>query len=237
MTLDSERQIIDYRLAFAGQAALELRVRLGEACAPAQNVPDWARLAFQQCPHCPLKAEAEAERACPFALALQQPVRLLAGHASFEAVEVQVQHRGREVRQRTTLQRAAGSLLGLLGATSGCPHTRFLEAMAWSHLPFSSSDETLFRVLGTYLLGQHLKAQKGLVADWQLDGLREGYRNLRKVNQGMAKRLQAACNEDSSLNGLVLLDLLAADTLYSLEQSEGDLDSYFSWYFDASIDI
>ncbi|TRO27440.1 hypothetical protein EQ831_23670, partial [Pseudomonas sp. ALS1279] len=29
------------------------------------------------------------------------------------------------------------------------------------------------------------------------------------------------------------LDLLAADTLYSLEQSEGELDGYFSWYFDA----
>jgi hypothetical protein len=230
MTSDAERQTIHYRLAFAGQAALELQVRLGEACAPAQSAPEWTRLAFQQCPHCPLKAETQ--RDCPFALALQQPVRLLAGHASFEVVEVQVQHRGREVRQHTTLQRAAGSLLGLLGATSGCPHTRFLEAMAWFHLPFSSSDETLFRVLGTYLLGQHLKAQKGLAADWQLDGLREAYRNLRKVNQGMAKRLQAACNEDSSLNGLILLDLLAADTLYSLEQSEGELDAYFAGYFD-----
>lgn len=70
-------------------------------------------------------------------------------------------------------------------------------------------------------------------SDWKLEGLRESYRNLRKVNQGIAKRLQAACNEDSSLNGLVLLDLLAADTLYSLEQSEGELDGYFSWYFDA----
>ena len=211
MTLDAERQIIRYRLAFAGQPALELQVRLGEACAPAQSAPEWTRLAFQQCPHCPLKAEAQ--RDCPFALALQQPVRLLAGHASFEAVEVQVQHRGREIRQHTTLQRAAGSLLGLLGATSGCPHTRFLEAMAWFHLPFSSSDETLFRVLGTYLLGQHLKAQKGLSADWQLEGLRESYRNLRKVNQGIAKRLQAACNEDSSLNGLVLLARISHDRI------------------------
>ncbi|MFI8743819.1 DUF6901 family protein [Pseudomonas sp. NPDC077186] len=234
MAMDTERQTVRYRLV-AGQAELELQVRLGEPGAPAQSAPEWTRLAFQQCPHCPL--DVELHRDCPFALALQQPVRLLAGRASFEAVEVQVQHRGREVRQHTTVQRAAGSLLGLLGATSGCPHTRFLEAMAWFHLPFSSSDETLFRVLGTYLLGQHLKAQKGLAADWQLDGLREAYRNLRKVNQGMAKRLQAACNEDSSLNGLVLLDLLAADTLYSLEESEGDLDSYFSWYFDASIDL
>ena len=235
MSLDAERQIIHYRLELDGQEALELQVGLGEACAPEQNSPEWTRLAFQQCSHCPLKAEIQ--RDCPFALALQQLVRLLAGHASFEAVEVQVRHRSREVRQHTTLQRAAGSLLGLLGATSGCPHTRFLEPMAWFHLPFSSSDETLFRVLGTYLLGQRLKAQKGLFADWQLEGLRESYRNLRKVNQGIAKRLQVACNEDSSLNGLVLLDLLAADTLYSLEQSDGGLDGYFSWYFDASTNI
>ena len=44
----------------------------------------------------------------------------------------------------------------------------------------------------------------------------------------LAKRLQAACNEDSSLNGLVLLDLLAADTLYSLDRYDGELDRFFA---------
>jgi hypothetical protein len=68
--------------------------------------------------------------------------------------------------------------------------------------------------------------------DWEMDGLRELYRNLRLVNLGMAARLRAAAEEDSSLNGLILLDLLAADTLYSLDSYEGELDAFFSEYFE-----
>ncbi|MCY1558126.1 hypothetical protein D9M68_950340 [compost metagenome] len=48
----------------------------------------------------------------------------------------------------------------------------------------------------------------------------------------MAARLRAAAEEDSSLNGLILLDLLAADTLYSLDSYEGELDEFFAEYFE-----
>ena len=192
--------------------------------------PEWALLGFQQCSHCPLNA-AEV-RDCPFALALARPVAVLARSPSYEEVQMAVFWRGREIRQQTTLQRALGSLLGLLGATSGCPHTRMLRAMAWFHWPFSTSAETLYRSLGTYLLGQHLRRQRGLEPDWDMDGLRELYRNLRLVNLGMAGRLRAAAEEDSSLNGLILLDLLAADTLYSLDSYEGELDGFVAEYFE-----
>jgi hypothetical protein len=37
--------------------------------------------------------------------------------------------------------------------------------MAWFHQPFSSTEETLFRSLGTYLLAQHLCAAHGLDGD------------------------------------------------------------------------
>nr|WP_237234763.1 hypothetical protein [Pseudomonas sp. TCU-HL1] len=99
--------------------------------------------------------------------------------------------------------------------------------MAWFHWPFCTSAETLYRSLGTYLLGQYLRQMRGLSADFSLGVLRETYQNLRQVNLGMANRLRAAVQEDSSVNGLVLLDLLAADTLYSLENYEGELDAYF----------
>ena len=197
---------------------------------PPEPGPEWARLGFQQCGNCPLKV-AEI-RDCPFATALARPMAVLARSPSYEEVAVTVSWRGREVRQHTTLQRALGSLLGLLGATSGCPHTRMLRAMAWFHEPFSSSSETFYRVVGTYLLGQHLRQERGLEPDWNLDGLRELYRNLRQVNLGMAGRLRAAAEEDSSLNGLILLDLLAADTLYSLDSYEGELDGFFAEFFE-----
>ncbi len=200
------------------------------AAASVEAGPDWARLDFQQCGHCPLKA-AEVHD-CPFARALARPVAVLAHSPSYQEVLVTVYWRGREIRQQTTLQRALGSLLGLLGASSGCPHTRMLRAMAWFHWPFSTSAETLYRSLGTYLLGQHLRHERGLEPDWSMDGLRELYRNLRLVNLGMAGRLRAAADEDSSLNGLILLDLLAAETLYSLDSYEGELDGFFAEYFE-----
>lgn len=223
--------LIQYHFAFADgrtwMHSIDLAAAPGEANA---ELPHWTRLGFQQCGHCPLR-ETDSPH-CPFAVALVQPVEVLAQMPSFEEVKVRVLWRGRDIRQRTSLQRAFGSLLGALGATSGCPHTRLLKAMAWFHLPFSSSDETLYRVFGTYLLGQYLRQQRGLPGDWTLDGLRELYRNLRQVNLGMTKRLRAAAVEDSGPNGMVLLDLLAADTLYSLDRYEGELDRFFEAFFE-----
>lgn len=189
------------------------------------DLPDWARLDFHQCQHCPLAAAASPF--CPFAAALRQPVALLSDIASHEKVDAVVTWRGREIRQSTTMQRAAGALLGAVSATSGCPYTQPLKAMAWFHLPFSTSDETISRSLGTYLLAQHLRRQHGLTPDWNLEGLRTTYRHLRQVNLGMANRLRAAADRDSSVNALILLDLLAADTLYSIDQYEGELDVFF----------
>lgn len=224
MTSTSEEDGIHYRLSFASGESLELPLAL-HAEGVVRSTADWTRLGFQQCPHCPLKAEAVEH--CPFATALAPPVQLLARHASFEEVDVQVLWRGRDLRTRTSLQRVLGSILGVLGATSGCPHTQLLKAMAWFHLPFSSGEETLYRALGTYLTGQYLRARRGLSADWELQGLRELYRNLRRVNLGMANRLRSAASEDSSVNGLILLDLLAAETLDSLDQADELLQQFF----------
>lgn len=233
MVLDAmDDSLIRYEFHFPDGRHWQHEVRLAPSAeAPkVEEFPAWTRLGFQQCSHCPLNEQESPQ--CPFAMALVKPVEVLAQCPSYEEVEVIVRWRGREIRQSTSLQRALGSLLGALGATSGCPHTRKLKAMAWFHWPFSTSDETLYRSLGTYLLGQHLRQQRGLTADWSMEGLREIYRNLRQVNLGMSKRLRAAAEEDSGLNGLVLLDLLAADTLYSLDSYEGELDRFFEDFFE-----
>ncbi|TWC30328.1 hypothetical protein FBY03_12415 [Pseudomonas sp. SJZ079] len=228
--------LIRYRFQFSDgrswQHCVEMEPGVEMESDPAKgaNLPAWTRLAFHQCAHCPLQVERTLH--CPFAVALVAPVVLLEQSPSYERVGVEVHWRGREIRQRTTLQRAMGSLLGVLGATSGCPYTRLFKAMAWFHLPFSGTDETLYRAFGTYLLGQYLREQRGLSADWSMSELREVYRNVRLVNLGMTNRLRAALVEDSGPNGMVLLDLLAADTLYSLDQYEGELDRYFAAFFE-----
>ncbi|MEO4049022.1 hypothetical protein AAFN46_18275 [Pseudomonas sp. CAU 1711] len=227
MTSASKPASIRYRFTFADGQQAEHSIAL-EGELEALPPEEWTRLDFHQCSHCPLDPQQVQE--CPLAAALHRPVRLISRHVSYEEVDVQVFWRDREIRQHTTLQRAAGSMLGAISACSGCPHTRPLKAMAWFHWPFCGSEETLYRVFGSYLLGQYLRAQHGLEPDWKLDGLREIYGNLRKVNLGLAQRLRAAAEEDSSLNGLILLDLLAADTQYMLDQYAGELDSYFADY-------
>lgn len=224
--------VIHYQFRFADGRSWRHSVALEPSAAkpPSAPLPAWTQLDFQQCGHCPLRPADSPH--CPFAVALVAPVELLAQLPSYEQVEVDVRWRGREIRQQTSLQRALGSLLGALGATSGCPHTRLLKAMAWFHLPFSGTDETLYRVFGTYLLGQYLRQQRGLSADWTMSELRGVYRNLRQVNLGMTERLRAAATEDSGPNGMILLDLLAADTLYSLDQYEGELDRFFEAFFE-----
>lgn len=227
----ADDSVIHYIFAFSDGRSWRHSVELEPQAVPvdAAQLPAWTKLEFHQCEHCPLSAHSTTH--CPFALALVAPVELLAQSPSYEQVRVEVRWRGREIRQSTTLQRALGSLLGALGATSGCPHTRLLKAMAWFHQPFSGTDETLYRVFGTYLLGQYLRQQRGLSVDWSMSELREVYRNLRLVNLGMTKRLRAAAVEDSGPNGMILLDLLAADTLYSLDQYEGELDRFFEEFF------
>ena len=190
-----------------------------------RQYPEWTRLDFHQCSHCPLSTEEV--RHCPYAVALLEPARVTADRPSHESVAVKVIARSREIRAQTTLQRAMGSLLGLSGPFSGCPMTAILRPMARHHLPLSSHEETLNRAFGNYLLGQYLRGQYGKEPDWEMRGLQAIYANLRLLNLGMSERLRASQAEDAGVNSFVLLDLLAADVGYALEQYEGDLDEAF----------
>jgi hypothetical protein len=71
---------------------------------------------------------------------------------SYDTIRLDVTTRERFISQDTTAQRGISSLLGLLIATSGCPHTRFLRPMARHHLPFASCEETLYRAASMYAL-------------------------------------------------------------------------------------
>ena len=228
MTLDPHFRQIRYRFMFSDGEILEHTVNPQKQLQPQASTPDWTLLAFHQCANCPLSEEDVQH--CPFARALVEPVALFGNRPSFTEVQVDVRYRNRTIIQTTTLQRAASSLLGAIGATCGCPHTEFLRPMAWFHQPFNDDEETLLRAVSIYLLGQHLRMRRNLPADWSLAGLRTAYKKLRTVNRSLAERLRAAADEDSSVNGLVMLDLLASSTISSLERYDGELDDYFVAY-------
>ncbi len=191
-------------------------------------LPDWTQLDFEQCGHCPLSV-AEVPN-CPLAASLVGVIDLSREVLSHDEVEVIVITAERAIRNRTTAQRGISAIMGLISATSGCPHTRFLKPMARFHLPFATEEETIYRAASMYLMGQYFRRLHGQEADLDLDGLAECYRNLQSVNQAMIQRLRSASEKDSAANALVLLDLFAKAMPYSIEDSLEEVRYLFAPY-------
>jgi hypothetical protein len=186
-------------------------------------LPAWTELGFHQCANCPLSTQ-DTQR-CPMAVRLVPLVALFEKVRSYDDVSAQVESDEHTVTKRTSVQKVLRSLMGLLSASSNCPHIEFLKPMAHYHLPFSSREETVYRVVSTYLLAQYFLRQQGKPADAGIQGLKGHYQALQQVNQGMAARLGAIRDEqgDSSVNALVLLDLFAQSLPDSIDSDLEEL--------------
>jgi hypothetical protein len=123
------------------------------------------------------------------------------------------------VTKGTTAQRAVSSLMGLVMATSGCPHMSFLKPMARYHLPLATAEETIFRAVSTYLLEQYFRHKQALSVDLDLENLKKIYAEIRIVNIAMTSRLRTLCVQDSAINAVVLLDIFAKLLPSSVEES------------------
>lgn len=193
--------------------------------------PRWTELGFQQCANCPLSPSEVPH--CPMAVRLVPLVDLFGKVRSYEEVTAKVESEERTVSKRTTVQRVLRSLMGLLSASSDCPHVAFLKPMAHFHLPFSSAEETIYRVASMYLLAQYFRKQQGQPADSGLEGLKAHYHELQQVNAAMAKRLaeisahDAESDGDSSINALVLLDVFAQSLPDSIDAQLEELRPAF----------
>jgi hypothetical protein len=201
--------------------ALDARTLELQAAVPAQP-PAWARLEFHRCPNCPLRPEAHP--LCPAAAKLADVVPRFEPLLSYERVRLEVETEERTIVGETTAQQALSSLLGLIMATSGCPHLGFFKGMARFHLPLASEEETLFRSVATYLLAQHLRQRSAGAAAPDLGGLQRIYSALRIVNASFTKRLRAAGRADATLNALVLLDVFAIVVPTAVEDSLAALE-------------
>lgn len=179
--------------------------------------PDWCKLAFHQCPNCPL--HIELQNYCPLAKRLVSLIATSQNVLSYDEVKVEVTTPDRLVIKHTTAQRAVSSLMGLEMATSGCPHMAFLKPMARYHLPFATQEETIFRVVSTYLLEQYFRHKQRLNTDMELENLKKIYAEIRIVNTAMASRLRTIGVKDSAVNAVVLLDIFAKMLPYSIEDS------------------
>lgn len=219
----SDGRSFHYRLSLQDQ---RYRLINDQPLAP----PEWTRLSHQQCVNCPLR-ETDTPH-CPAAVNIAQLVDDVSQLVSYEKLDVTVTMPQRTVTTHTSAQQAISSLLGLLLASSDCPHCRFMQPMARFHLPMADDYDTVYRATSMYLLAQYLRATQQLPADFSLNGLGDIYRQLQQVNFGLAARLRGVCAHDASINAVIVLDLLAKEVPYAMEESLQQLLPVFSSYLE-----
>lgn len=192
------------------------------------SYPDWAKLEYHRCPNC---CDSFSEkRYCPVASALSSLVTKVETLLSFHEVKLIVVSEEREVHQKTTIQRAVASYMGLIMATCGCPKTIFLRPMARFHLPLASEQETIYRAFSMYALAQCFMRLEGKETGGNFKELESNYSELQQVNKAVVQRLRAASQSDSSINALLNLDVYARAMPYVIDDSLEEMRYIFAPY-------
>jgi len=186
----------------------------------------WTKLDHHKCSNCPLDSSQHVE--CPLALNLSHAIPQFSGMHSYDKVHVMVETNDRTFSKNTSTQTALSAMLGILMVTSDCPNMESLKPMVRFHLPFATVEETVFRSVSTYLLGQYFKYKRGEKADWDLNKLTENYQKIQLVNRGMAKRMRSVADKDANVNARVVLDIFAKELPFSIEHSLKQLEYLFS---------
>jgi hypothetical protein len=195
---------------------------------PQEGLPDWTRLEFNQCSHCPFSSETTPY--CPVAVNLINVIGKFENVVSHNVIQLKVITSERTVTQETTAQQGISSLVGILFATSGCPHTGYLKPMARYHLPLASEGETFYRATGMYLLAQFYLHEAGLESERGLEGLKKIYMNLQLVNNKIVERIRNATQTDSSVNAVVILDMLSKVMPFMLDHGLDEIRHLFDSY-------
>ena len=229
--------VVRYEIDFEDGPTTVFEVRLDAATLALksplpEDPPAWTELGFHVCPHCPL--EPETSPRCPAAVALAPLVEVFDAFMSHHGCALTVHTAERTVTaDRLQVQKALGSLMGLVMAASGCPYTARLRPMARFHLPLASPEETIYRATSMYLLAQYFREGEGLEPDWTLEGLSELYADLQVVNRHLSRRLNAVVSTDSAVNAVVSLDVFAAFLPMVIGESLSDLRPVFRRWLEA----
>ena len=180
----------------------------------------WTKLNYNQCSNCPL--QASTHKHCPAALDLEEIAEKFYDIISTERADVWVHTKNRSFFKNCDVQEALKSIFGLIMASGSCPILSRLKPLAYFHLPFADLEETVHRLVGTYLIKQLLIYREGKYDPvWDLKGIEDLYRELEIVNVHFMNRLRDASNKDASSNALyifvTLTSLIAMDINTVLE--------------------
>ncbi len=228
--------VIEYRFCLEAQKQVNFSLKIDPNSVKLVDTqsgkrPEWSLLDYYQCPNCPLSPQQETF--CPLATNIADIVEKFKEILSYEKVQVEVVTYERTVSREASAQEALSSLMGFMIAVSDCPHTRFFKPMARYHLPFASSDETIYRATSTFLLAQYLLHKEDIQTEFNFNGLKEIYENMRTVNLAIAKRLRAASKADSSVNAIISLDTFAQIMPYIIDEKLEDIHHLFKPYIDS----
>jgi len=233
---ESDKIYFRYRFTLPGQDPKEFEIGLDrltlslQPLAPAK-LPQWTALSYAQCVNCPLSPREHPR--CPMAVNLVEVLEFFRHSISYTLVDLEIITETRTYVRKTPLQYGLSSLIGLIMATSGCPVMDKLRPMARLHLPFSSLEETHYRVISMYLTAQYLRARKKLDADWDLRKLPKIYQEVQTVNRCFHERLSELDLQDAGLNALFQLDAFAHFTnMHLLEQDVEELQRIFGPYME-----
>jgi hypothetical protein len=212
MTNNSETTYINYHFVFEDktEAHFPISLRLNDLAFFSQNNkqhPSWTKLEFNQCDCCQIKPDETSH--CPIAVNLEDIITTFKNRRSFERVLLRVETPERTYEKDIPLQHGLGSLLGIIMVTTGCPTMSILRPMVRFHLPFATIEETIYRSVSCYLLGQYFRFKKGKQPDWDLEGLAQAYEDIQMINVGMTDRLRSISEEDANANAVVVLDVFA----------------------------
>jgi len=214
-----------YRLRFDDDSVKEFNVQLDRNTLdliPDENsdLPEWTRLDFHCCTNCPLDPQLHTH--CPIAVNMIDLIEDVKDLVSHQEVDVIVETENRTYQKRVDIQSVIGSLIGIYMPTSGCPILNKLRPMVETHLPFSTAEDTIYRMVSMYLFAQYCLQKHGLVPNWDLKGLSAILAEVQTVNTCFCRRLGAikTIDKDAHLNAINILHSLSFMTSMSIDTDE-----------------
>ena len=218
---DSEL-IFNYRFIFSEDKEKTFNIRLNKKSlniirSKTETPPEWTKLKNFKCSHCPLN-ESKYEF-CPLAINLSDVIDFFGNLFSFENVETIVDTGERQIWKYTSVQAGVSSLLGVLMVANDCPVMGKLKPMMRFHLPFSSIEETDYRVLSMYMLAQYFLWKKGKEPDWEMKNLVKMYSDIKILNKNVCKKISEIESRDANRNAVVILNNFAEHVTFILNKS------------------
>lgn len=221
-----------YLFSFSPDDIREFVIRLDEETLnliPQKISKDpWTKLSCCKCSVCPL--DEKDNPYCPVAVNLFDLIDFFKNMSSCQQVDISLITPEREYRKHIDLQQFLSSMMGIFMVTSGCPVMDKLRPMVRFHLPFATIEETVYRMVSMYLVGQYFKNVEQKQPDWELKKLPQMYSAVSEVNRSFCDRLRQIETQDASLNAVCILDSFASSVSYSIDDSLKSIKKLFKSY-------